>query len=125
MSEKRYFHGIVSRFSAGQKVEYAKLAESLKTGFAAGSKVHVRGVNLPSGDLQHLVGSLRHRGVDMSSDGLLSAAGDGMVIFSTSPMTMQSIIALVNSVDRTPAGRRVIDREGYTSLSQDMLCRQR
>lgn len=123
MPEKRHFHGVVSRFSAGQKaaVQWTRLAQSLKTELAGGSKVHARGVNLSAGDLQQLVASLRLQGIEVRPDGLLSAAGPGMVVFSTSPMTTQSIIALANSVDRAPGGRRVIDCEGYAYLAENIL----
>jgi hypothetical protein len=123
MPEQRHFHGVVSRFSAGRKdvTYWTKLADSLKTDLAAGSRVRARGVNISSTDLQELIASLRQRGINVSPDGVLSSAGPGLVVFSTSPMTTQSLIALANSVNRAPAGRRVIDCEGYAYLSQSLL----
>jgi hypothetical protein len=115
--QARHFHGLVTRFSAGQKALTPDLVDALKAIGNAGARLHVCGFGIPPVDIQSLQILLRCKGLEILVDRLLSASGKSTAIFATSALTPARASAVAQSANQAPAGKRVIDCEGYAYLS--------
>jgi hypothetical protein len=118
----RHYNGFISRFSAGAKASLVlppDLAASLKQIEGAGPRLHVCGVNLSAGQMQNLIGLLRHGAVEVILDRIVSAPGDALLIFTGTALAPNAIVAVAAVANQTPAGRRIIDCEGYSYLTDN------
>src|SRR4051812_12467377 len=116
-NQARHFHGLVTRFSAGQKALTPDLVDALKAIESTGVRLHVCGFGIPPVDIQSLQTFLRCNGLEILVDHLLSASGKSTAVFATSALTPARASAVAQSANQAPAGKRVIDCEGYAYLS--------